>query len=152
VLSLETGRERDYSEGAAYRDYFSTDRLMFAVPTLDRRLPNKAEVLAIRYDGEPLAIAADFLERNPVYQGRAGATDFVVFTDRSGANRVYDASGVSFVSWDGRGRAVSRDGREWTMTESALTADDGTQKDRLAAHRAFWFGWYAQFPETRLIN
>jgi hypothetical protein len=152
VLSLETGRERDYREGAAYRDYFSTDRLMFAVPTLDRRLPNKAEVLAIRYDGEPLAIAADFLERNPVCQGRAGATDFVVFTDRSGANRVYDASGVSFVSWDGRGRAVSGDGREWTMTESALTADDGTQKDRLAAHRAFWFGWYAQFPETRLIN
>jgi hypothetical protein len=125
---------------------------MFAVPTLDRRLPNKAEVLAIRYDGEPLAIAAELLERNPVYQERAGATDFVVFTDASGANRVYDASGVSFVSWDGRGRAVSGDGRAWTLTESALTAVDGTRKERLAAHRAFWFGWYAQFPQTRLIK
>jgi hypothetical protein len=152
VLSLDTGRERDYSEGAAYRDYFSTDRLMFAVPTLDRRLPNKAEVLALRYDGEPVAIAADFLRRTPVFQGRAGATDFVVFTDPSGANRVYDASGSRFLSWDGRGRAVSGDGREWTLSESALIAVDGTRKDRLAAHRAFWFGWYAQFPETRLIQ
>ena len=152
VLSLETGRERDYSEGAAYRDYFSTDRLMFAVPTLDRRLPNKAEILAIRYDGEPVAIAVDLLRRKPVYQDRAGATDFVVFTDPSGANRVYDATGVSFSSWDGRGRAVSQDGREWTLTESALTAADGTRKERLPAHRAFWFGWYSQFPQTRLIK
>jgi hypothetical protein len=152
VLSLETGRERDYSEGAAYRDYFATDRLMFAVPTLDRRLPNKAEILAIRYDGEPVAIATELLRRNPVYQDRAGTTDFVVLTDPSGANRVYDAAGVSFSSWDGRGRALSQDGREWTLTESALTAADGTRKERLAAHRAFWFGWYSQFPQTRLIK
>jgi hypothetical protein len=152
VLSLDTGRERDYREGAAYRDYFATDRLMFAVPTLDRRLPNKAEVLALRYDGEPLAIAAQYLERNPVYQARAGATDFVVFTDRSGANRVFDAAGVRFTSWDGRARAVSQDGRAWTLTESALTADNGERKARLAAHRAFWFGWYAQFPQTRLVK
>jgi len=152
VLSLETGRERDYSEGAAYRDYFATDRLMFAVPTLDRRLPNKAEILAIRYDGEPVAIAVDLLRGKPVYQDRAGATDFVVFTDLSGANRVYDATGVKFSSWDGRGRALSQDGREWTLTESALTAADGTRKERLPAHRAFWFGWYSQFPQTRLIK
>jgi hypothetical protein len=152
VLSLETGRERDYSEGAAYRDYFSTDRLMFAVPELDRRLPNKAEILAIRYDGEPLAIAAEFLQRNPVYHDRAGKTDFVVFTDPSGANRIYDASGVRFSSWDGGSRALGQDGQGWTLTEDALIGDDGSRKERLAAHRAFWFGWYAQFPETRLVN
>jgi transposase-like protein len=29
VLSIETGFDRDYREGAAYRDYFNTDRLMF---------------------------------------------------------------------------------------------------------------------------
>jgi hypothetical protein len=152
VLSLETGRERDYSEGAAYRDYFATDRLMFAVPTLDRRLPNKAEVLALRYDGEPLAITTEFLQRNPVYQDRAGATDFVVFTDPSGANRVYDAAGSSFVSWDGLRRAVDRDGRVWTLGEDALRSERGGRKPRLAAHRSFWFGWYAQFPQTRLVK
>ena len=34
VLSLNTGHRRDYSEGAAYREYFSTDELMFNVPKL----------------------------------------------------------------------------------------------------------------------
>ncbi len=152
VLSLETGRERDYSEGAAYRDYFATDRLMFAVPTLDRRLPNKAEILAIRYDGEPLAISAAFLRRNPVYQDRAGATEFVVLTDPSGANRVYDAAGLRFTSWDGRAGAASQDGRNWRVTEAALIADGGERRERLSAHRAFWFGWYSQFPQTRLVQ
>ena len=32
VLSLDTGHVRDYSEGEAYRQYFATDELMFAVP------------------------------------------------------------------------------------------------------------------------
>ena len=48
VLSLDTGHDRDYSEGAAYRHYFGTDRLMFSVPTTDTRLSNKAEVLVMR--------------------------------------------------------------------------------------------------------
>ena len=38
VLSLETGHERNYAEGAAYHDYFATDALMFEVPALDPRL------------------------------------------------------------------------------------------------------------------
>lgn len=41
VLALETGFQRDYSEGAAYRDYFSTDELMFEVPRTDNRLKKK---------------------------------------------------------------------------------------------------------------
>ena len=53
VLSLDTGHERDYREGAAYRDYFSTDDLMFQVPLTDRRLKNKDEVVvAVLEDDE----------------------------------------------------------------------------------------------------
>ncbi|MEL7266777.1 MAG: DUF3179 domain-containing (seleno)protein, partial [Planctomycetota bacterium] len=37
VLSLNTGHERDYGEGVAYRDYFATDDLMFDVPARDNR-------------------------------------------------------------------------------------------------------------------
>ena len=152
VLSLDTGRERDYSEGAAYRDYFATDRLMFAVPKLDRRLQNKAEILALRFDGEPLAIAADFLSRNPVYQDQAGTAAFVVLTDASGANRVYQAPGLRFTSWDGIDSARDDTGRTWTLTESELTSNDGQRLPRLSAHRSFWFGWYSQFPQTRLVK
>ena len=49
VLSLGTGYFRDYSEGAAYREYFATDDLMFTVPRIDSRLANKDEVLALRF-------------------------------------------------------------------------------------------------------
>ena len=80
VLALDTGFQRDYSEGAAYRDYFATDDLMFDVAHRDTRLPNKAEVLALRYGGEPLAISARYLERHPVHHDRTGGTDFVVLT------------------------------------------------------------------------
>jgi len=152
VLSLDTGRERDYSEGAAYQEYFATDRLMFAVPELDRRLPNKAEVLALRYDGEPLAIAADYLARRPVHHDRLGATDFVVLTDPSGANRVFDTQGRRFTRWDGVDTAVDVDRGVWQVTEGALESGQGQRLQRLPAHRSFWFGWYAQFPHTRLVK
>ncbi len=63
VLSLNTGHKLDYSEGAAYRDYFLTDRLMFSVPKEDTRLKNKQEVLVMLLPGkggkeaEPLPVA-----------------------------------------------------------------------------------------------
>ena len=155
VLSLDTGYDRDYSEGAAYRDYFATQRLMFNVPKLDDRLPNKAEVLAVRVaeaSGVQLAIAADFLAVHPVYHDRAVAVDFVVLTDASGANRVYDARDVRFAKWNGRDSADDRNGGVWKVTEAQLVGPRGETRQRLPAHRAFWFGWYAAYPDTRLVK
>ena len=48
VLSLDTGHRRNYAEGAAYRTYFGSDDLMFAVSRRDARLRNKEEVLVLR--------------------------------------------------------------------------------------------------------
>ena len=155
VLSLDTGHQRDYGEGVAYREYFATDRLMFNVPKLDLRLANKAEVLALRFadsPGEQLAIATDFLAANRVYHDAIGRMKFVVLTDASGANRVYGARDVVFASWNGDDTARDRAGRDWKVTESGLDrAGDATLK-RLPAHRAFWFGWYAAYPGTRLVR
>jgi len=155
VLSLDTGHEREYGEGAAYRAYFATDRLMFTVPKLDDRLLNKAEVLALRsteVPGETLAIAAEFLSANPIYHDRVGRVNFVVLTDTSGANRVYDSRDITFASWDGRDAARDRSGMRWKVDESQLTGPDGTTLPRLPAHRAFWFGWFAAYPDTRLVK
>ncbi|MEO6362980.1 MAG: DUF3179 domain-containing protein [Caldimonas sp.] len=155
VLSLDTGHRRDYSEGAAYRDYFNNDRLMFGVPTRDDRLPNKAEVLALRFaeaPGEALAIAADFLATRPVYAGRLGAMTFVVLTDAGGANRVYASQGVRFVGWDGVAAARDSEGGDWKVQEASLTSATGKSLQRLPAHRAFWFGWHAAFPKTALVK
>ena len=155
VLSLDTGHRRDYAEGAAYRDYFATDRLMFGVPRLDVRLPNKAEVLALRAPGaaaDPLAIAAAFLAANRIYHDRVGSIAFVVLTDASGANRVYESGQPAIDRWDGESQARDAAGQVWQVSEDGLREPGGVLRKRLPAHRAFWFGWYAAYPETRLVK
>lgn len=155
MLSLATGYARDYSEGAVYRDYFATDRLMFTVPKRDERLPNKAEVLALRLPQAPresLVIAADYLATRPVYHERIGNVNMVVLTDASGANRVYESGETTFASWDKAATARDSLGKAWQVAESQLTVPNGQTLKRLPAHRAFWFGWHAAFPDTRLVK
>ena len=155
VLSLETGHRRDYSEGAAYRDYFATDELMFPVPVLDTRLKNKDEVFTVllaRHPEAPLAISAAFLAATPVHHDAIEGTALVVLTDPSGANRAYASEDVTFARYDGDRRVEDGSGMIWTMDEHALTAEDGRVLHRIPAQRAFWFGWHAAFPGTRLVR
>ena len=155
VLSLDTGHMRDYAEGAAYRDYFATDALMFQVPVLDTRLKNKDEVFTVLLAGHPeapLAIAAAFLAANPVHHDAIEGTALVVLTDPSGANRAYASEDVTFARYDGDRRVEDETGTVWAMDEHALTAEDGRVLRRIPAQRAFWFGWYAAFPNTRLVQ
>ena len=155
VLSLDTGHSRDYGEGAAYRDYFATDDLMFQIPTVDTRLKNKDEVFTVLLGAlpdRPLAISADFLAANPVHHDAVEDTAFVVLTDPSGANRAYASGDVTIASYDGDRGATDTSGMIWTLDEHALTATDGRVLHRIPAQRAFWFGWYAAFPHTRLVR
>ncbi len=155
VLSLDTGHQRDYGEGVAYQEYFATDELMFGVPELDERLNNKDEILGLifpEYSDQPLAISADFLLENPVYHERLGDLDLVVLTDPSGANRVYESQDVEFDSYDGDRTVTDEQGRTWELTEDQLIGPEGEELDRLPAYRAFWFGWYSAYDQTRLVE
>lgn len=154
VLSLDTGHRRDYGEGVAYQDYFATDELMFTVPKLDRRLKNKAEVLTFHpHEGSlPLALSADYLMQHPLHVESLGDVQLIILTDRSGANRAYRTTGQRFVEWDRDHTLVDDKGQSWTLSESALSTADGTRLPRFPAQRAFWFGWFAAYPETRLVN
>ena len=150
VLSLETGHHRDYSEGAAYRRYFSTDRLMFSVPENDTRLPNKAEVVSLREEGKALAIHEKFLLEHRVYHDQIGRTPIVILTDDSGGNRVYSSGDIKFDSLEDH-VATDKDGNAWKVGEAELKNGSKSLK-RVPSHRTFWFGWHAQFPETRLVK
>ena len=155
VLSLETGHARDYSEGAAYREYFATDELMFTVPKLDSRLLNKQEIFAVllsEHPDKPLAISVDFLAEHPVYHNQINGLRFVVLTDSSGANRLYEAGDEHFVSWNGDKSVTDQSAAVWAVSESALESSAGQKLYRLPAYRAFWFGWYSAYPHTALIN
>ena len=158
VLSLDTGHQRDYREGRAYRDYFSNDRLMFQVPERDRRLKNKAEVLAILLSPESsesgqeaLAISAAFLQKNPVFNTELAGCTLTVLTTPAGANRVFSTGDRTFVRLLEGDQVAEEGGRTWTVTEDALVSEN-VRLARVPAYRAFWFGWFAQFPETRLIK
>ena len=159
VLSLDTGHRRDYAEGAAYRDYFSNDRLMFQVAQADDRLDNKDEVVTLLLADaagtqRPLAIDVELLRDNRVYQTEHAGHRLVVVTTRRGANRVFDAGDRRFTDVRDDGRVVDAAGGVWRVTEDALVPDGGSRqhRPRVAAQRAFWFGWYAQFPDTSLIK
>ena len=90
VLAPDTGYIRDYSEGAAYREYFSTDDLMFSVPFSDSRLKNKQEILGLNFSQHKnnyLAISIEILQKNPIYHSQIRTLKFVALTDESGCNK-----------------------------------------------------------------
>jgi hypothetical protein len=153
VLSLDTGYDRDYGEGVAYRDYFATDQLMFPVPQSDRRLDNKDEVFALVGEDEAaLALSSRFLAKNPLHHETFGDEELVILTDTSDAHRAYRTGGLRFESWDGESIARDVEGKEWRLEEHGLVGPEGSVLERRGAHRAFWFGWYAAYPETRLVK
>ncbi len=161
VLSLDTGHERDYAEGRAYREYFSRDDLMFQVTKTDKRLRNKVEILGILLapasttdEEQPLAISARFLKKNPVFQTELAGHPLTVLTSPAGANRVFNTKDRRFDRLLKDGRVVDDTGQTWKVTEDALVSERNSNLllARVPAHRAFWFGWFAQFPETKLIK
>ena len=155
VLDLDTGHRRDYSEGAAYRDYFASDALMFNTSQIDTRLANKAEVLGLVLPGDdaaPLAIASEYARANPLLHEQIGDQQIVVLTDRSGAMRVYATKGMRFASWDGDRALLDSNGRSWILTEDSLRSGNDDVMPRLPSHNAFWFGWYGAYTNTRLLH
>jgi hypothetical protein len=159
VISKKTGFTRDYREGAAYKDYFNTDRLMFPVALRDKRLKNKAEVLTIRVPGrddkiKPVAIYTKMLIKKPVFHISIDRAHFVIITNRAGANRVYKSGNHRFTTITKDQLLKDSQGGVWMVNESGLQkiSDPHLELPRYPAHRSFWFGWYAQYPDTLLFK
>jgi hypothetical protein len=119
---------------------------------VDRRLKNKQEVLALLINDQAAAYDTSFLVKNSLYHDAVGGQALVILTDLSRANRVYDAQGVTFSSWDGKSKLIDKMGQPWRVSEETLISTSGEERRRLPAHRAFWFGWQAQFPNSRLTH
>ena len=80
--------------------------------------------------------------------------ELLVVTTPDGANRVYEKGPHRFTRVLADGRLEDAEGRRFRIDEDALRAEDGQPPGfpRLPARRAFWFGWYAQFPDTELVT
>ena len=151
VLSVETGHRRDYGEGVAYREYFATDKLMFTVPEIDKRLLNKDEVLAFRAGNQQLAIAVKYLANKRIHHDKLGEQKIVVLADDDGTSRAYRVDNTTFSKWNGTGQATDSTGRMWKVLEDAMVSN-GQRFERVPSHNVFWFGWVSQFPDTRLVK
>ncbi len=156
VLSLNTGHQRDYGEGVAYNQYFSTDELMFNTPFNDNRLQNKQEILAIRLPNETdevIAISSKYLKRKEIFQHQIGDKKFVVFTDKSGAHRAFFAKDHKFKEYDEKSTITDDQGSTWKLYENYVENEtSGERLERFQSFNAFWFGFKAAFPETKLIK
>jgi len=89
----------------------------------------------------PVALSTEFLAEQPIFQVQVAGQPFVVMTSESGASRVYESAGRQFDAALDERRVRDDDGLIWLLTE-----------DELPAHRAFWFGWCAQFPQTTVFD
>jgi len=160
VLSAKTGFSRDYMPGAAYGKYFASPETMFPVWKRDPALAPKAVVFAIRRAGVAKAYPLDLLQRERVVNDAIGPEDLVLTADpATGAVRAYRRGGRRFAEGPAGLLVEPSTGALWEGREEALVPDrpeggSGTLQalPRVPGHLAFWFGWYAFFPETALYQ
>jgi hypothetical protein len=155
VLAIETGYRRDYSPGAAYGSYFASPETMFPVWKRSDLLDAKTPVYALRVGGAARAYPLEVLFRERVTNDSVGSVPVALVADReSGAVRAYLREGHLFAEGPSPRELVEpATGMVWQVEEGQLRPAFGERLlRRLAGHRAFWFGWFAFFPETELYE
>jgi hypothetical protein len=169
VLSLDTGYNRVYELGAAYGDYFAGEGTMFPVWQRSDELPAKARVYVLHLDGVPKAYALSSLVSEGVVNDTLGETGVVLVARRGvvdveginlragpvtynsgGEVRAYERGGHTFSPGEAPDTLLDERGRVWEVTEGALVGPEGETAPRLGGHLAYWFGWFAFFPNTQL--
>jgi hypothetical protein len=87
-----------------------------------------------------------------VFPVEAGGRRFVIITSRAGANLVFERGEHTFIAPAPDDAIRDEAGGRWRVTADALVSETGERLPRVPAHRAFWFGWVAQYPQTELYK
>ena len=130
VLSLDTGFRRNYSNGAAYSDYFNSADLMFPSWQQDTALiENKEMVFALRLGGEAKAYPLATIIPLRIIKDRVGNTDVVIIAEATPEREFFEPGGAAVRAYERQGRDFSagadastlrsEDGRSWRITEEA---------------------------------
>ncbi|MCR9124294.1 MAG: DUF3179 domain-containing protein [Phyllobacteriaceae bacterium] len=149
VMAPNTGHLRDYSEGAAYADYFASPDLMFPVNVGDESVvARKEQVFGVRDVGIQKAWPIAAFTAEPVINDAIGDRPLVLVGDADvGAVRAYERGALTFEPAAAPDILIA-DGERWRITETALVGPDGTRLDRVAGHIAYWFAWDSYFGVT----
>ncbi|MYF97264.1 MAG: DUF3179 domain-containing protein, partial [Holophagales bacterium] len=115
-------------------------------------LERNARIYALRINGEAKAYPLDKLREEILIHDTLGGVPIVIFLDTaSGAVRAYERGdrrfripGIAPVH-----QLSAEDGTVWRLGEEGLApAGGGDLLPRVPGHVAFWFGWYAFYPDT----
>jgi hypothetical protein len=150
VLDIQTGFERDYRPGAAYKEYFESSETMFPVAWRDKRLKAKDWIYGLIVGDSAKAYPLKHLKKSPVVNDRFAGENLVLLANAGQLTvRAYKRDHFVFVKQTSPEILVDANGREWRITEAGLeNRRDSMRLPRLPGHLAYWFGWYAFFPKT----
>jgi hypothetical protein len=171
VVDVETGFPRNYTAGAAYGNYFADSGTMFPVAQRSGLLAPKAQIYALRVEGTPKAYPLQDLADERVVNDTIDATNLVLVAanglvqvegdnqyvgevtyQAGGEVRAYARADHSFSSAPTADELLDDKGQSWQVTEDALLGPNGETLSRLPGHLAYWFGWYAFFPDTQVYG
>ena len=171
VVDIDTGFNRDYRSGAAYGDYFAYEDTMFPVWQRSDLLQAKDQIYAVRINDVPKAYPIELLAEEKVVNDELGGeaivlvapgdvlqiegeslrTGEVTYTAGS-AVRAYARGEHTFEPGPEEETLLDDTGVAWQVTEEALVGPGGEELERLGGHLAYWFGWYAFFPNTSVYG
>ncbi len=155
VLDLNTGYSRDYTPGRPYGVYFASPNTMFPVSPRDDRLSTKAWVFALRLGGQPKAYPLETLEQERVVNDTVGGVRLVIVAAPGARTaRAYERGGHTFRAGPKPNEVVDgATGQVWSVEEEVLVhRPSGERLPRLGGHLAYWFGWFAFYPNTLLYG
>ena len=143
VMKPDRGAERrfgfSYQEGAADE---RREGVSFPVWQRSTLLDDKAEIFALRLDGQSKAYPLERLEPGLLIEDRVGETELLLVVDEAGTVRASERGDVRFTA-TAAGEVVDSEGRRWQVSEQELVPPSGSglePRARLAGHVAFWFG------------
>ena len=146
----------DYTPGAAYRTYYSSEDLWFPTFETPDVFELKEEVVTVDRGGHRLALGLAELEREDPFVYVLGGEPLVIVPNQGGA-RVYsaaEAAGVPAEAWrHGATVEVAPGGvLHDELRVSGVDGRDGVdvRLARIVSSQSFWFAWYGLHPDTEI--
>ena len=161
VISNDTGvypaefytPEEDFS--SIYYSYRADPGTMFPVASIDDSLPIKEQIFGLSLGNKARAYRRSTVTLAGVVNDIVGGQDVVIIALDGGGGpiRAYDGGNLTF-EVTGDGILLDNRGQQWNIYEDSVdnTQDPGQSLERLPSRDAYWFGWYASYPQTDLYT
>jgi len=155
VLDINTGYVRDYTPGKPYGQYFASPDTMFPASPRSARLRTKEYVFALRLAGKAKVYPLEVLDKEPVVNDTLAGTKLVIVANAATRTaRAFERGAFRFRKGHGVMEVVETEtGEVWSVEEEALVNHaTGQRLPRLGGHIAYWFGWFAFYPDTEVYG